>query len=313
MADIPTAPGSARRPPELRETTVVSAQYGVAHRLADLWGTRDLLVHLTRTDIRVKYKNSVLGLLWSTIAPLVQLVVFFFVFSVVLKNGIPDYVIYLFAGLIVWNFFQGSTLTSTAIIVERAGIVKKVSFPREILPLSAVGAQIIYFVMQAVAFVIIFVALGQAPQWDLLWLLVISMAALVVVSAAFGILLSAINVKLRDTRHLIEIVMQVWFWATPIVYIYEKSISPKLHDWHIAWLYLANPITPIVLTFQRVLYPHTTVRLTTTPHTLINVVPTWSVGTFALVNLGIIVAGVVAFGVAVAIFGRLEGNFAEEL
>lgn len=281
--------------------------------MSDLWRTRDLLFHLTRTDIRVKYKNSVLGLLWSTIAPLVQLVVFYFVFSVVLKNGIPDYVIYLFAGLIVWNFFQGSTLTSTAIIVERAGIVKKVSFPREILPLSAVGAQMVYFVMQAVAFVIIFVVLGQSPQWDLLWLLVISMAALVVVSAAFGILLSAVNVKLRDTRHLIEIVMQVWFWATPIVYIYEKSIAPKLHSWHIAWLYLANPLTPIVLTFQRVLYPHTTVRLTTAPHTMIDVVPSWSIGTFALVNLAIIAAGVVAFVVAVAVFGRLEGNFAEEL
>ena len=292
---------------------VVSARSTVGHRFKPLWATRELLAHLTRSDIKVKYKNSALGLLWSMVSPLMQLAIFWLVFGFILKNGYPHFVVFLFAGLIAWNFFSGSLNTATGIIVERAGIVKKVAFPREILPLSTVGAQIFYFSMQAVAMAVILVLLQSSPDWGLLWLLALAMVALLVLASGLSILLSALNVKLRDMRHLIEVAMQLWFWLTPIVYPYEK-LAPQLGQWK--WLYLANPMTPIVLSFQRVLYPHASVTSTNWPKSppkTLPVLPTWSASTYAGLDAIVLVAGAAVLVFAVWVFGRLEGNFAEEL
>ncbi len=310
--DQKTEPQSLRLPPEQRETRVVSARSSIAHRFHELWRTRELLVHLTQSDIKVKYKNSALGLLWSMVAPLMQLAIFWLVFGFILKNGYQHFVVFLFAGLIAWNFFSGSLNSATGIIVERAGIVKKVAFPREILALSTVGAQIFYFSMQAIAMAIILVALRASPDWALLWLLVPAMAALLVLASGFSVLLSALNVKLRDMRHLIEVAMQLWFWLTPIVYPYEK-LAP-----HLGWLhsfYLMNPMTPIVLTFQRVFYPHIRVASTNYPPTLpktLPVLPTWPPTTYALLDCAILVGAIALLVFAEWVFGRLEGNFAEE-
>lgn len=313
MIETPTAPPSGRLPPEQRELRVVSARSSLGHRFSELWRTRELLVHLTRTDVKVKYKNSALGLLWSMVSPLMQLGIFWLVFGFILRNGYPHFVAFLFAGLICWNFFSGALNTSTGIIVERAGIVKKVAFPREILALSTVGAQIFYFSMQAIAMAVIFVVLGVSPDWGLIWLLVPALAALLVLAAGFSILLSALNVKLRDMRHLIDVAMQLWFYLTPIVYPFER-LAPHLG--RLSWLYLSNPMTPIVLTFERVLYPHITVVSTNSPRhapAMLSVFPTWSAGTYAELDCLVLAAGVALLVFAVWVFGRLEGNFAEEL
>jgi ABC-2 type transport system permease protein len=311
-----TAPQPLRRPPEQRETRIVSARSTVAHRFHELWRTRELLVHLTQSDIKVKYKNSALGLLWSMVAPLMQLGIFWLVFGFILKNGYPNFVVFLFAGLIAWNFFSGALNTATGIIVERAGIVKKVAFPREILALSTVGAQIFYFSMQAIAMAVILIVLQASPDWALVWMLVPAMAALLVMASGFSVLLSALNVKLRDMRHLIEVLMQLWFWLTPIVYPYEK-LAPHLRALGIGWLYLLNPMTPIVMTFQRVIYPHQVVRSTNYPPNLPKTLPvlpvTWSPWTYAMLDCLVLVGGSLLLVFAVWVFGRLEGNFAEEL
>jgi ABC-2 type transport system permease protein len=313
VIETPTASPPGRRPPEQRDVRVVSARSSLTHRFVELWRTRELLLYLTRSDVKVKYKNSALGLLWSMVSPLMQLGIFWLVFGFILKNGYPHFVVFLFAGLIAWNFFSGALNTSTGIIVERAGIVKKVSFPREILALSTVGAQIFYFSMQAVAMAVILVALRSSPDWGVVWLLVPAIAALLVLASGFSVLLSALNVKFRDMRHLIEVAMQLWFWLTPIVYPYEK-LAPHLRG--LSWLYLANPMTPIVLTFQRVLYPHQAVPSTNYPPNLpktLPVLPTWSLGTYAELDCIILGAGVLLMVFSVWVFGRLEGNFAEEL
>lgn len=313
MTDTPTAPRTQRVPPEQRETRVVSARMSAAHRLATLWRSRELVLHLSRTDIKVKYKNSALGLLWSMVNPLMQLGIFFFVFQVVLKNGIPNFVIYLFSGLLVWYFFQGAIVTSTGIIVERAGIVKKVSFPREILALSTVGAQVVYFAMQLIPMAIFLIALRADPDWSMAGLVVLAMVALLVLTCALSVLLSAINVRARDMRHLIEVAMQAWFWFTPIVYSYEEKLAPALHTYHLTWLYLINPMTPITMTFQRFFYPHESIRLTTAPHPVVAFLPRWSQLTFAAYDGAVLIVALLALYGAVAVFGRLEGNFAEEL
>jgi ABC-2 type transport system permease protein len=317
VIEAPTAPPAGRRPPEQREVRIVSARQSLSHRFVELWRTRELTAHIARSDVKVKYKNSALGLLWSMVSPLMQLAIFWLVFGFILKNGYPKFVVFLFAGLICWNFFSGALNTATAIIVERAGIVKKVAFPREILALSTVGAQLFYFAMQAVAMAVVLVLLGATPDWSAMWILVPALLALLVLASAFSVLLSALNVKLRDMRHLVEVAMQLWFWLTPIVYPYEK-LAPHL-GW-LKWAYLSNPVAPIVLTMQRVFYPHLIVLDTNTvnqhppvPPLYLAVLPTWGPATYAGLDCAVLVGSIGLLVLAVWIFGRLEGNFAEEL
>ncbi|MFI5036158.1 MAG: ABC transporter permease [Acidimicrobiales bacterium] len=292
---------------------VMSARANLPTRLRNLASRRELLSGLVKSDIKIKYKGSVLGLFWSMLAPAFTLAIYYLVFSVVLKNGFPNFVIYLFSGLIVWNLFMNAVSGATGVIVDRAGLVKKVSFPREILALSNVGAAVIYFLIQLVVLVLLLVVFGHAPAWGFLWILPISFAALYLLTASVAIVMSAVTVYLRDVRHLMDVLLQLWFWLTPVVYSYEHSISAALHRHGIAWIYFLNPVTLIVLTFQRIFYVSQTVRSTTLTHAVINVLPTWPLSTYLYLNLGLLAVMVVVFLGAESIFGRLEGNFESEL
>jgi ABC-2 type transport system permease protein len=289
---------------------VVSANVSVWLRMAEIWRSRELLMYLVRTEIRVKYKNSVLGLVWSMIAPAMTLVIFFFVFQVILKNGIPHFVIFLFSGLLVWNFFQTSVQAGTAVVVNNAGIVKKVSFPREILALAAIGSASVFFFFQAIVMVIFMVVLHSAPDWQLLPLLVLALAAVVVLAAGLAILLSAVNVYLRDTQHLVEVLLTAWFWACPIVYSYERTVATPLQAHGVKWLYFLNPVTPLVMTFQRVIY-NTTAHLGAKG--LKPILPPWGTSTYIVADGIVLGIAAVLFIIALVVFGHLEGNFAEEL
>jgi len=292
---------------------VVSARPVLSRRLKTLWSRRELLIGLISSDIRIKYKNSTLGIFWSMLAPAFTLGVYYMVFAFFLKNGIPNFVIYLFSGLVVWNMFQNSINTATGVIVDRAALVKKVSFPREILALSNVGAAVVYFVVQMVVLVIFVAAVGHAPAWRFLLILPISFLSLYFFTSALAMVMSAVNVYLRDMKHLMEVLLQLWFWLTPVVYSYEHSIAPHLSRHGLSLLYFINPITLIVVTFQRVFYVNTIVHSTVAPYPLINILPTWSFDKFLELNVALFAITVVLFFVAEAIFGRLEGNFESEL
>ena len=317
---MPDAPLAARRSVEDRPVRIVSARPTLIHRLRSIWSSRELLLYFVITDIKIKYKSSALGMVWSLLSPTLTLGIYWLVFGLLLKNGIPNFVVFLFAGLMVWNLFANIVVTSTGIIVDRAGVVKKVAFPREILALSTVGTALIYFAMQAVIMVIFMLATGQSPDWGLIWLLPISIIAVSLMAGAIGVFLSAVNVYLRDTKHLIEVLMQLWFYLTPIVYSFEAKVSFTLHRHSILWIYFLNPVTPIVMTFQKVLFNNNVVHSTigTGPPThltypVLKVLPTWPWTTYLELNLVLLAGGIVGMIVAITIFGRLEGNFAEEL
>jgi ABC-2 type transport system permease protein len=293
-------------------TRVVSPTISWRQRLREIWLSRELLIYLIRTEIKVKYKNSVLGLVWSMISPAMTLAIFFIVFTFIAKNGIPHFVIFLFAGLLVWNLFQVSVLNGTGVIVNNAGIVKKVSFPREILALASVGTASVFFFFQSLVMMIFLVVFHSAPQWSYLPLIPLALVACMVLAAGLAILLSAINVYLRDTLHLIEVVLTAWFWACPIVYSFQNQISDRLAKYHITWLYLLNPLTPLVLSFQRVLYGHVQVTSTVT-HQPANELPLHGLAWYAALDAGVLAFAVALFLFALVVFGRLEGNFAEEL
>ncbi len=304
---------SAREARGHKATRVVSPKISLWQRLREIWLSRELLVYLVRTEIKVKYKNSVLGLVWSMIAPAMTLAIYFIVFQFIAKNGIPHFVIFLFAGLLLWNLFQVGVQTATGVVVNNAGIVKKVSFPREILALASIGSALVFFFFQAIVMAIFLIVFRAPPDWSYFPLLPLALLAALVLGSGLAIFLSAINVYLRDTQHLIEVVMTAWFWACPIVYSFQSQVALRLSQHHLTWLYFMNPMTPLVLSFQRVLYAQVIVRQTVPPHRLVAELPPHGIGWYAGLDLGVLAAGVVLFLLALVVFGRLEGNFAEEL
>ncbi len=282
--------------------------------MADIWRYRELLGNLVRKELKVKYKNSTLGFLWSLLNPILYLVVFWVVFDLVLGSGIEDFPIFLLAGLLPWNLFSTSLGSATSSVVANASLVNKVYFPREILPLAGIGAALVHFFLQAVVLIGALAVFRYAPAWEYLPVVVLALAVLLVLGAALGIALAAINVYLRDTQHLLELVLLAWFWITPIVYQY-KLLSDKLQEKSV--LLLVNPMTSLVLAFQRGIYnrvggPTTGGRFggaTQSSGILPDASMLWYLRNVAVVG----VVSVALLVGALWLFGRLEDNFSEEL
>jgi ABC-2 type transport system permease protein len=268
-------------------------------RVRDIFRYRELLINLVRKDLKVRYKSSVLGFLWSLLNPAMLLIVYYFVFSVLLGSGIPRFPIYLLSGLLVWNLFNVGLISGTGSVVASSGIVNKVWFPREVLPLSAIGAALVHFFLQGIVMIATLLVFQHPVDWAYLPLLPLALAALLIVLAGFALLMSAINVYLRDMQHLAEIALLPWFFLTPIVYSYDL-IAAKLGDWQ--WVYLLNPVTPVVLVFQRAIYGDYSEVVHTFPYW-------WYVRNLLFVIAG----GLLVLTFALTVFRRLEGNFTEEL
>jgi ABC-2 type transport system permease protein len=311
--DYPTSPATVHEGLAHAPVRVMSARVKLGTRLVNLWNRRELLRNLVISDIRIKYKGSALGLLWSMLAPAFTLGIYYLVFSVFLKNGYPNYVIFLFSGLIVWNLFQNAVNAATGVIVDRAGLVKKVSFPREILPLASVGSAVIYFLIQLGVLALFLLVFNHAPDWKMLAILPITFATLYLFASSVAIVMSAITVYLRDMKHLMEVLLQLWFWMSPVVYSYSNSLAPQIHKHGLTLLYFANPMTLLVLTFQRTFYVSTDVHSLLAGHGLIHMLPKWSAGSFLYLNLAMLGVMFVLFLASLMIFGRLEGNFESEL
>lgn len=311
------ARAAARGP---KPTRVVAARGSLRQRLVELWRSRELLAFLVRKEIKVKYKNSFLGFLWSMLNPALTMAVFYVLFTFFLPNGIPSFVIYMFSAILLWNLFQTSILTATGSMVNNAGIVKKVAFPREILAFASAGSAFMFFVFQSAVMVLFMVAFWHRPAWSLLWLVPFALVAIFAFAAALSVFLSAVNVYLRDTQHLVEVVLMAWFWAIPGIYAFGGNIHDRLvrhtlfgiPGTHLIWLYFVNPITPPVMTFQRVFY-NLVHPLSTVTHQPIQVMAGYSAWWYLSSDLIIIGVSVLLLLGALVVFGRLEGNFAEEL
>ncbi len=295
--------------------TVVNGKVQLGQRLKDLWSNRDLLVLLTRTELKVKYKDSVLGYVWSMLNPALVLTIYFVVFKIIARNHQPNFAVWLFAGLLVWNLFNTAAMGATSVVVGKAGIVKKVAFPRELLALSVVGVSIVLFAIQVVVLVGALFLFGIKPDFTFVAILPFAFVALVVFTSALSIFLSAVNVYLRDTAHLTEVLLMAWFWGTSIVYTYGTIFLSGYQKSHpsLKWLqyvYLINPITPIVMTFQRAIYGRTQYSY---QGIVYRVLPSWGIGSYAALLGIVLVVSLGLFLLALIVFGRLEGNFAEEL
>jgi ABC-2 type transport system permease protein len=302
-----TSPESAvsRRSSDRAE---VSTRPGTVRRLRDVWEYRELLTTLVRKELKVKYKNSALGFVWSLLNPMLYLVVFYLVFTYFIPASISYFAIFLLSGLLPYNLFSAGLGGGTTSIVGNGTLVTKVWFPREILPLASIGAALVHFGLQLSVLAAALVVFRYQPSWSYVPLIVPALITLLVLVAALAIFLAAINVYARDTQHLLELVLLAWFWMTPIVYPYAQ-VREKVGDWA-----LLNPLTSIVITMQRAIWGNhlVTIRVNNKPK-IVPAVPDASQWWY-LRNLGIVMAvSIVLLFVAFRIFGRLEDNFAENI
>ena len=271
----------------------------------------ELLAELVRKDLKVKYKNSALGFIWSLANPLLYLAVFTLVFEVFLKNGIAWFAVLFMSGLLVWNFFNLSTLSATGAVVGNANLVRKIRFPRIVLPLSSVGFAGVHFTLQMLVFLLFLVPAYPEAFGPQLWLVVPALAVAVAFTVAMSLLASALNVRYRDVEHLLEIALLAWFWLTPIVYrvaLVQENFSKA------PWLfkvYMANPMTAVVVAMQRAIYRFPVVR--TEDGGFLRILPEDGYA-FYLRWLGVAaVISLVLLAIGLWTFRRLQADFAEEL
>ncbi|MCR2785215.1 MULTISPECIES: ABC transporter permease [unclassified Microbacterium] len=273
-------------------------------KLAEIFAHRELLGLLVRRDLQARYRDSFLGFLWTLIKPIIQFMMYFVVLGQFLRaaEGIPDFAVYLFAGLVLYTFFSDMVFGSTTSILANSGLVKKIYLPREVFPLASVGAASFMFAVQVVVLLVAAIGFQALPQpVEMLWFFP-SVLLVLVYGLAIGLLLSALNVYLRDVQYLTEVVMMLAMWGSPIVYSWSmvKNVFAQfnLPDWLLE-VYINNPITLGVLGFHRAF---------------------WGAGTAADYPEGLgmrmLIAGVLGLILLVIshrVFTRLQGNFAQEL
>lgn len=285
-----------------------SAQ-GFRHMAREVWDFRDLLRNLVSKELKVKYKDSALGFVWTLVRPLLYLLVYAVAIGIFLGAGrtIPDFGVYLFTGLMAWTLFTDIVGGSTGAIVGNAGLVKKVYFPRELLTFAVVGAAAVNAALQIPVLLVAYVVTGRWPSLGQLYLVPLAVLVLVLFSTALGLLLSALNVYLRDVQYLVEVGLLLWFWMTPIVYDWTKVREQLTVANDLEWLfqlYMANPMTNVVLAFQRALWPGGQTPAGEAFYYDGNLA--LRLGVLALVSLGLL------WG-AQRVFARAQGNFAQEL
>ncbi len=191
---------------------------GAVQRLLTLYRYRSLVYNLTSRELKARYKSSVLGFVWSLLNPLAMMLVFTVVFSVLAPNKtIERYPIFLLCGLLAWNFFSASVMSGTNSIIANSGLVKKMYFPREVLPIATVLANLVNFLLSLVVlFGVLIVFRSNLSPW--LWELPIVILIQTVFTIGVVLLLSTIQVYYRDTMLMLDVIMLAWFFLTPVFY-----------------------------------------------------------------------------------------------
>jgi lipopolysaccharide transport system permease protein len=254
--------------------------------LDDLWAYRELLFFMTWRDLKVRYRQTVLGALWAILQPLVAMAIFSVVFGVLAgmpSDGVP-YPVFTFAALLPWNVFSGAITRMTGSIVANQNLISKVYFPRVLAPLSGMGSAVVDFLCAFVVLLLLMGLYGVAPTWRLLAVPVLLAVAL---AAALGVGLwcAALNVRYRDMTYVVPFLTQVWLYASPVAY--STQIVPD--EWR--WLYGLNPMVGVIEGFRWAVLG-----------------TAWSPGGLMLVSTVVVLAAAIT---GLAYFQRTEDTFAD--
>lgn len=276
--------------------------------LADIVRSRFLLKLLVSKELKVRYRGSILGLLWSYVKPGVQFVVFYIALGVFLgqeqsdrnPGGLPNYAIYLFSGIVLINFFTEALGNASRSIVGNGGLIKKIYLPRQLFPVASVWVSGVHFVPQIVILLVACLFNGWRPSLLQLAAALAGFLIVALLATGLGLLFGAINVYFRDAENLVDMLLMIATWASPVLYGWEM-VRGKLGETFFN-LYQLNPITVGVETFHYAFWlPTTDGTQTLPPHLLSMWIPIALAVSAAVLLLGQLV------------FRRLEGRFAQEL
>lgn len=255
--------------------------------LHELYLYRQMIFSLVKKDLRGRYKGSVLGFLWTFINPLMQLIVYTFVFTVILPTDVDRYYLHLFVALIPWIFFSSAITGGASSVVAQKDLIKKIYFPREVIPISYVTS---CFVNMLLCFIIIFLVMFfTGSVWNFTAILCLPIVWIVEYLLALGMamLSSAITVYFRDLEHILGIISMVWMYMTPVLYSIDL-IPERLQS-----LYRLNPMTSIITAYRDILYYGQVPNLLTLSEAV-------------FLGIGFLILGLF-------VFSKLKKRFAEEL
>jgi len=212
----------------------------------ELWRYRELIFFLTWRDIKVRYKQAVLGITWAILQPLLTTLIFTVIFGILLKTPSQDlpYPLFTMTALLPWQLFSTALQRSSVSLVGNANLITKIYFPRLAIPLSSVFAALVDFAVSFVVLLLVMAYYQYWPGWTILWLIPIVLLALLT-ALAVGLWLSALNVQYRDIQHMVPFLIQVWMYASPIVYPIET-----IPDGIWRWLYGLNPMVGVIQGFR---------------------------------------------------------------
>lgn len=221
----------------------------VALNLRDLWTYRELLYLLTWRDVKVRYKQTLLGAAWAIIQPLFTMLIFTLFFGKLAgipSNGVP-YPIFAYAGLLPWTFFSNAVTNSSNSLIGSSNLITKIYFPRMMIPSAAVGAGLVDFAIAFLILIGLMIYYGVAVGWKVLMLPVLVLLT-TLLAMAVGMWMSALNVKYRDIRYALPFIIQLWMFVSPV--IYPLSLVPP--KWR--WLLMSNPLTGVIEGFRSALF-----------------------------------------------------------
>jgi lipopolysaccharide transport system permease protein len=234
--------------PDSPHVVIESEQSGVQLNLGDLWPYRELLYFLTLRDIKVRYKQTLMGATWVVIQPLMTMFIFTLIFNKFARLNTKDipYPLFAYSGLLLWNFFSNAVTSGTYSLVNNSHLVTKVYFPRFFIPAASVGAGLVDLGIASLLLIPMAFYYGVRAGWTIVLLpLFVLLAAILALGT--GMLVSALTVKYRDLRHALPFIMQFWMFASPV--IYPTNIVPQ--NWR--WILIANPMTGIIEGFRATL------------------------------------------------------------
>lgn len=255
--------------------------------LKELYEYRAMIISLVKRDLNGKYKGSVLGFFWTFLNPLLQLAVYTMVFSIIMRSDIEDFYLYLFVALVPWIFFSTSVSGGASCIWAQQELVKKIYFPREVLPISFVTSQFVNMLLSFLVVLVVLVVSGKGFNGVALLYLPVIMLIEYLLAMSMALITSALTVYLRDLEYLLGIITMAWQFLTPVMYSMEL-VPEQLHP-----IFNMNPMTPVIIAYREILYYKRPPQLNTLLHA--------------------VALGVVLLIVGVLTFSRLKRHFAEEM
>jgi lipopolysaccharide transport system permease protein len=253
--------------------------------LKEIYAYREMIFSLVHRDLKGRYKGSVLGFAWTFVNPLLQLAVYTLVFSVIMRNGIEEYYLYLFVALVPWIFFSTSVTGGATCIRNQSGMVTKIYFPREVIPISHVTSQFVNMLLSMIVVVVVAILSGRLP--NPLAYLCLPLVEIIEYFIALGMtmIVSALTVYFRDLEFLMAVFMMAWQFLTPVMYGIDQVPGKVIP------LFNLNPMTSIIVAYRDILYYGKVPNISTL--------------------LSAVLFGVIVMFLGIIVFSKLKRRFAE--